>query len=244
MIYSVRVHLEDEDSTDLRLDSEVNVLGTSDTCNLQFEHNELSRESLNIEVNSGEIWINNRNSYSIYVGDEEVPAGSWAQWNIGTQISLTRSISLELIGSESQETLNSSAAKPVQNSSMSFGTIAQMVVIGLCFVGAIAIFAGGKRSSVPQELQETSFQLEASIDELIPYEEMRPEIRSLRRMLQKAWLSDRRWSSTNRPIVVKNYQDLLNHQYFRTQSAVPVDIDSIKIFAKSRISALLRSDAE
>ena len=244
MLHSVRIHLGDEDSTDLSLDSEVNVFGTSDTCNLQFEHNELSEESLNIEVNSGEIWINNRNSYSIYVGDEEVPGGSWAQWNTGVQISLTRSISLELIGSETQETLNSSAAKPVQSSSMNFGTIAQMVVIGLCFAGAIAIFAGGKRPSGAEELQETSFQLEASIDELIPHEERRPEIRSLRRLLQKAWLSDRRWSSTNSPIVVKNYQDLLNHQYFRTQSAVPVDIDSIKIFAKSRISALLRSGAE
>ena len=200
------------------LGDETHVLGSSNRCDMQLNHAELEPRSLQVDVRGDDVWLQNLNPYSIYVGDEEVANNAWASWGISETVQLTRSISVTLIKEvlESDTPINAGQGESgeVQKGGVDTSKIIQMAVAGACFLVAPLILFSGNGESAAVERSNFNF---ADTIEALESDSSSREIKVVRDHLQRAWMADQRWSksSSHKSLVVNRYQQLVKLRLLR-----------------------------
>jgi hypothetical protein len=200
-----------------QLSDESNLLGSSDRCNLCLDHSELEPTALQIDVRADDVWIQNLNPYSIYMGAEEVKSNAWAHWHIGDPVQLTQSISIELEKMIPQVAAGAELVDPDEEdakSKLNTSKIIQIVLIVVCLaVAPILLFSGG--GGKLETNQDEAFLFNETAEHLAANEHKSPEIKTLRERLQSAWVAERRWKRSNKGFVIKRYQQLANHRLLK-----------------------------
>ncbi len=232
------------------LSGESNLLGSGSRCSIQLSHPELEESALQIDVRADDVWIQNLNPYSIYLGAEEVKANAWAHWEMDSPIQLTQSISVELqkvVPKAAEGAAETKEASDASKKSLNTAKIVQIGLIVVCFAAAPIIMFSGKGETAVAASQE-SFEFNDTIELLTKNAALSPEIRVLRDSLQRAWMADVRWEKTNPDIVVRRYQQLTNHRLVRMdedklkQAGFNDDVNDaiadIRLLAKRRLSEL------
>ncbi len=212
MAYFIEINGLPDSPQRIMLDGKSGTIGSGASCQIPIAHAEVADQALLIDVRGDDFWVQNLNTYSIYVGMDEVTRGAWAPWATGDTIQLTKSISL-LIGE--QEDVVEGAVKGEASGSGGLDTnkILQMVIIVVCLVAAAAILlnnpdeTGGEIDS-QFSFNETVKSLEDDYSGDIEYT-------TIRRYLQQAWMADRRFRSRQPTAVMKYYELLINHRLIR-----------------------------
>ena len=208
-----------------------NLLGSSTDCQIQVEHSELEPNALQIDVRKDDIWVQNLNPYSIYLGDREVVSHGWECWSPNETIQLTQSLSIEL---ESVQPISGIEEKTTTESKSNSKMI-QIILICVCFVAAPLIFILSPSQST-DVVEDKNFQFEETVQLIqneIEKNPSNPELTLLRDCLQRAWMAEKRWGKSDRRQVLQRYQQLADHRYFRvyaiameknsSTSEIPID---------------------
>jgi len=209
------------------LGNETHLMGSSNQCDMWFEHPELESRALQVDVREDDVWLQNLNPYPIYVGEEEVASNAWASWGLSETVQLTRSIKVTLMQKNEESVLGKGSASLDQehHDGMDVSKIVQMVVAGACFlVAPLILFSGnGENAGVTQDA-DFSF---AEVIESLESRSTAREIQVVRDHLQRAWMADQRWSRSkgHRNLVVQRYRQLVKLRLMRSTNLSIEDSD-------------------
>ena len=207
--------------------NETHLVGSSNRCDLQFNHPELEAHALQVDIRGDDVWLQNLNPYSIYVGDEEVANNAWASWELSETVQLTRSISVRLV----EQALKAEAGGNVDREESGNGKkggvdtsqIIQIIVAGVCFlIAPLILFSGGGESAT---VEKSNFNFQDTIEILETHSSGR-EIEVVRDHLQRAWMADQRWSRSHKSLVVNRYRQLVKLRLMRATDLTIGDTDS------------------
>ena len=213
-------------------------IGSSRACQIPIPHREVSEHALVLDIRGNDFWVQNLNSYPIYVGMDEVAPNTWSPWSSGETIQLTRSVSLTIVTEEDATAEgDAAAAKKSEGDAkgFDFSKWLQILIIIGCFTGApILLFA---------DKDEVTGVIDKQFDfnEVVRNLESRKndvEFETLKKYLQQAWMSDRRWRKKSPATVMKYYELLVNHRLVRENPTQDEIVASIGDYAKRRLSEL------
>lgn len=214
------------------LEAETHVLGSSNRCDMHFQHAELEPRALQVDVRADDVWLQNLNPYPIYVGDEEVATNGWASWELSKTVQLTRNISVTLHKRKKPENNSlDSASKESAANGLDVSKIVQMVVAGACFlISPLILFSGNGEAAGVQS--ESTFDFEEIVDTLEIGQSHR-EIQVVRDNLQRAWMADQRWSRSKdyRGLVVQRYRQLIKLRLMRETDLTISELDDDEMIA-------------
>lgn len=237
MSYSIDIHIPGSSPQRMPLNGASGTIGSSKSCQFPIDHREVSAQALLLDVRGGNFWIQNLNPYSIYVGMEEVTPSAWSPWAASETIQLTQSVSLTLINEIASAAGAKADSKEVSETSSGFdvGKLLQVLVIGVCFLGAGFLLFAPKSDVTGVIDKEFNFngvvaQLQNKSNDV--------EYETVRRYLQQAWTADRRWRTSRPDFVMKYYELLVNHRLVRENPKREEIMDDISDYGKRRLSDL------
>jgi hypothetical protein len=237
MSYSIEIKIPGRSSHRMSLNGNSGMIGSSKSCQFPIDHREVSAQALLLDVRGGNFWIQNLNPYSIYVGMDEVTPNAWSPWSAAETIQLTQSVSLTLIDENAGVAGAKLDSKEASDSASGFdmGKLLQLVVIGICFLGAGFLLFGPKSDVAGVIDKEFDFnevvsKLHNSSNDV--------EYETVRRYLQQAWTADRRWRKSKPEYVMKYYELLVNHRLVRENPKREEIMNEISDYAKRRLSDL------
>ena len=237
MSYFIEINVPGNSPRRVPLQGNSGTIGSAKSCQIPIEHHEVSAQALLIDVRGGDFWVQNLNPYSIYVGLDEVTPNAWSPWTNGETIQLTQSVSLTMIN----EQLNASGSKSdsggvsSESKGMDVGKLFQVLLIGVCFVGAGFILFAPKKDVAGVIDKEFEFN---EVVEKLELKSINVEYETVRRYLQQAFMADRRWSESRPETVMKFYELLVNHRLVRENPNDDATLDEVASYAKRRLSTL------
>ena len=237
MGFLVEINCSGAEMIQRQLNDGPNVLGRSDQCQIRFNHAELEPQALHIDVRGDDVWIQNLNPYTIYVGEEGVEPNAWTNWRTNAATQLTKSISVQLneIKQPAAEIDGSGPTEAYESKGLDVSKVVQIALIAVCFLFAPVILFSGNGEGV-SATEELSFDLDETLDEL-NRDIANPEILKIRNRLQIAWIEDQRWdgiSFENQRVV--NAYERLNR--CRLMDAKILERASLKSSTKEAIEAI------
>ncbi|TWU03705.1 FHA domain-containing protein [Neorhodopirellula pilleata] len=213
-------------------------VGSAATCDIVIAHPEVNALATMVEVSGSAVFVENKNQYPIYVGQQLVDVGGMAEWPVGATIGLTRSVTLELADttSVSVDAIEKGSAqdKTIQNA-------VQVVVIAVCAILCFYMLANDKGSSVSTTGSEVRF------DELVQRYEAAggSELKNLSHghrvllgYLTEARNIERRWGRSKSDEAREAYEIILRYHLVGANNASDSLVDETRQFASSRIAGL------
>lgn len=236
MSYFIDVHIPGSATQRIPLSGSSGTLGSSKSCQISIDHHEVAAQALVLDVRGGDFWIQNLNPYSIYVGIDEVTPKAWSPWTLNQTIQLTQAVSLTLGNQQLAATATEKAkAEAEEAKAWDAGKLFQLLVIGVCFLGAGFLLFGPKSDVAGVIDKEFNFN---EVVNTLRSHSNDVEYDTVRRYLQQAWMADRRWRTSRPESVMRYYEILLNHHLVRENPKGDSTIDEIADYAKRRLRNL------
>lgn len=236
MSYFIDVHIPGSATQRIPLSGSSGTLGSAKSCQISIDHHEVAAQALVLDVRGGDFWIQNLNPYSIYVGIDEVTPKAWSPWTLNQTIQLTQAVSLTLGNQQLAATATEKAkAEAEEAKAWDAGKLFQLLVIGVCFLGAGFLLFGPKSDVAGVIDKEFNFN---EVVNTLRSHSNDVEYDTVRRYLQQAWMADRRWRTSRPESVMRYYEILLNHHLVRENPKGDSTIDEIADYAKRRLRNL------
>jgi hypothetical protein len=237
MSYFIDVHIPGSSPQRVPLSGSSGTIGSARSCQVQIEHHEVATQALMLDVRGGDFWIQNLNPYSIYVGIDEVTPKAWSPWTANQTIQLTQSVSLTLGNEQHGATAagDKTRVEAEEAKSWDAGKLFQLLVIGICFLGAGFLLFGPKSDVAGVIDKEFDFN---EVVATLRSQSNDVEYDTVRRYLQQAWMADRRWRTSRPESVMRYYEILLNHYLVRENPKRDETLDEIAEYAKRRLRNL------
>ncbi len=219
-------------------------IGSNPQCELPIDHPEVAALALMLEYRGGAFFVQNLNSYDIYVDNETLHAQSSSLWSVGQDLYLTQSVTLRLQGGPSPNVEGGAAQTGAKSTSVdkkgtsttetkpaSNRAFYQITTIVLCAL--IAFYALSTDSSRSGPTIASFDSLCAGFPE---NSKITREQRNLRNYLQDAWLIDIRAGNYSPDVAINAYTLVLEHPLIANAVAGNDNLPGqIKAFAASRI---------
>jgi hypothetical protein len=237
MSYFIDIHIPGTAPHRIPLSGSSGTVGSARSCQIPIEHHEVSAQAMILDIRGGDFWIQNLNTYSIYVGLDEVTPKAWSPWTANQTIQLTQSVSLTLGNEKLAATSASDKTKGEVEESKSWnaGKLFQLLLICACFLGAGFLLFGPKSDVAGVIDKEFDFN---QIVETLQSQSNDIEYDTVRRYLQQAWMADRRWRTSRPETVMRYYEMLVNHHLVRENPKGDPTLDEIADYAKRRLRNL------
>ena len=213
-------------------------IGSSPTCHVKISHPEVNALAATVNISGSVVFVENKNEYPIFLGQQTVDPGGIAEWPAGEPVQLTRSISLELENSEevTSVTLDDEVPKDktLQNA-------IQIAVIVVCAVLSFYMLANDDKKTVSASGSEIQF------DELVgkfeamggpDFSKLSSGHRTLLNYLTEARMIERRWGRQKSDEARSAYEMILRSRMVSEASeSDPLSVET-RAYASSRIASL------
>jgi hypothetical protein len=234
MAYFIEINGLPDSPQRITLAEKSGTIGSGASCEIPIAHAEVADQALLIDVRGDDFWVQNLNTYSIYVGMDEVTRGAWAPWTTGDTIQLTKSVSL-LIGEQEDAVEGEAKGEASGSGGLDASKILQMVIIVVCLVAAVAILLNNPDETGGEidrgfNFNETVDWLETNNDDV--------EFVTVRKYLQQAWMADRRFRNRQPAAVMKYYELLINHRLVKDNPNDDENLKEISDYAMRRLASL------
>lgn len=193
-------------------------LGSAADCDLIVAHPEIAPLAAVLEARQDEVYLRNLNSYSVYVGNTEVPAGGSHVWPSGQRLAISQNVSFDLQSSGRLDAAGAPTTGPstaandaeLEGSEVSDvqhrrRTYLQTGVIGVCAIAAVVLLMNDSAPTVV-ERGDTFADIIADFAKI---QEPSREDLAVRRYLQQAWIADLRRNPEQSESAKRAYQILL-----------------------------------
>ncbi len=213
-------------------------VGSDPNGSIAIRHREVAPRALALECSGGVVFVENCNSYSVYIGREPLAPGQITEWRDGTTIQLTRSVSASLRHVVKPDSI-------IDDGSDLLGSRKQMAiqagVIACCLLLCTWMLTTDSKSRATEEQTAVTFDELVSLYEQAGGTELvklKHEHRILLTYLTEARGQELRWQGRNQKQSRQAYELILASNLSSNLGSNDQLMDLTQQYAASRIAAL------